>query len=210
MGSSGSENPTRSAFLFTLADGALRASMKRRLLFQRCGSAGEQYRGQGRGGRGTTEADLEGKNARSTNPKGSTEDTVAAERVMSAYLGGYTAYSPNSVSARHNNGTYIASLRAIRWEYRLSLVTGLRLLSDDQSFLFEDLRRNRLRNNLPDSVESRRTGFKAFFTLYAFLLVDDMDQILAPCNRLNGAFPSTYLTSSTLVRINIVRYNFAK
>ena len=78
-------------------------------------------------------------------------------------------------------------------------------LSDYGSCFFRDRRRNRLAGNLLHRAEAGRADFKAGSALRAFLLVNDMDLVLAAFNRLGRAFLEATHTGLALVRIDIVR-----
>ena len=83
-------------------------------------------------------------------------------------------------------------------------------LSDYSSFFFRNRRRNRLARNLLHRSKARGANFKASSALDAFVLVNDMDPVLAAYNRLYRASPEASHAGLALVRINIVRDHFTE
>jgi hypothetical protein len=77
-------------------------------------------------------------------------------------------------------------------------------LSGYNSCLLGDRRRNWLSQNPSYRAKARGTRLKANSTAYAFLLVDDMDLILATYDRLYRAFPKANHAGLALIRVNIV------
>ena len=77
-------------------------------------------------------------------------------------------------------------------------------LSGYNSCLLGDRRRNWLSQNPFYRAKARGTTLKADSTPYAFLLVDDMDLILATYDRLYGAFPEANHAGLALIWVNIV------
>ena len=82
--------------------------------------------------------------------------------------------------------------------------------SNNRSLFFRNWLRNRLAGYLVYRAKSRGTSFKAGSAFYAFVLVNDMDLVLAACNRLYGTFPEANHTGLAFIRINIVGGDFTK
>jgi hypothetical protein len=75
---------------------------------------------------------------------------------------------------------------------------------------FRYRRRDRLAGSLLHRAKARGASFKASSAFYAFLLVNDVDPVLATFNRLYRAFLRANHTGLALIRINIVRDYFTK
>lgn len=80
----------------------------------------------------------------------------------------------------------------------------LSLTFNQSSFFFWDRRRNRLAGNLRHRAKARGANFKASSALCAFLLVNDMDLVLATYNRLCRTSLSASPTGLALIRVNMV------
>ena len=83
-------------------------------------------------------------------------------------------------------------------------------LSDDRSCLLRNRRRGRFAGKLPHCIKFGGANLNADSAFYAHLLVDDVDLVLAARDSIYRASPGTNQTGQALVRVNVVRSDFAK
>ena len=83
-------------------------------------------------------------------------------------------------------------------------------LSDDSSLFFRNRRRNGLAGDHLHRAKARGAHFIAGSAFNAFVLVNDMDFVLAAFNRLNRASPEADHTGLALIRINMVGDNLTQ
>jgi len=102
--------------------------------------------------------------------------------------------------------SFIGSLQSDAYGFALFLFA----LSCDQPFVLGDRRRHRLADNPRHRPKLGRADLQAGAALDAFVLIDDVDSVLAAVDRLCRTSPETRHAGLALIRIDVVRGDVAK